>query len=115
MLPDHVLQHAMGLRLIGIAAHAPSAPGNLFPHQQPQRVAELQHEVRLLIVSEADEVGTHLLDLLHLAAYLLVGHRGTHASMVFVSMRSLQQQTAPVELERSVRLELECAEAKLSL
>ena len=49
-----------------VVADAAAAPRNLFPDEDAESVAEIEHAARLLVVGEADEVCAHLLDELHL-------------------------------------------------
>ena len=115
MLGDHIFEHPMSLLLILFSPYSTTTPGNLFPHEDAERVAEVEYEVALLVMSQTDEVGAHVLDLLHLLSDLLIGHSGTHSSMVFMAMRALQEQTTTIEEERSMLAELITAEAEATL
>jgi hypothetical protein len=53
MLVDHVAQHAAGLFFVLFSTQAAAAPGGLFPDQQAQLIAEIEHKPRLLIVGQA--------------------------------------------------------------
>ena len=115
MLSDHVFEHPMSLLLIPFSPYSTTTPGNLFPHEDAKRVAEVEHEVALLVMAQSDEVGTHVLDLLHLLSDLLIGHSGTHSGMVLMAMCTLQEQTATIEEEGPMLAELITAEAEATL
>ncbi len=106
VLVDHVGEHERASVLPFFVAHAGAAPRRLLPHQQAEFVAEIQHQPRLLIVAEADEVRAHRLHQFHLGANQLVGLRGGKAGMVHVALRAPQQQALAIQLEGPVVHEL---------
>ncbi len=62
MLVDHVPEHVAALLLVAFAGHAATAPGNLLPDQQPQLIAQIEHQRRLLIMAQAHKICAHFLD-----------------------------------------------------
>ena len=115
MLGDHVFEHPMGLLPIFVTPYSTTTPGNLFPHEDAERVAEVEHKVALLVMAQTNEIGTHVLDLLHLLTDLLIGHGSTHTRVVLMAMGALQEQTATIQQERPVLKELIAAETKRPL
>ncbi len=85
-----------------VVADAAAAPGNLFPDEDAEPVAVLEHAARLLVVGETDEVRAHVLDELHLLVDEVVGHGGCVACVVFVAMGSAEEESLAVELEGAV-------------
>ena len=112
VLRDHVAQGAAAHLLEDVVADTAAAPGNLFPHEQAEAVAELEYTARLLVVREADEVCAHVFDELHLLIEQVVGHRRSVACVIFVAMGSAQQQTLAVQLEGPMVDELSVANAE---
>ena len=74
----------------------------------------MEHEFRLLVMSQADEVGPHLLDLVQFATCLFIGHGSPHAGMVVVTVGAVQQQSLPVEHERAMLAKLVGAQTEMS-
>ena len=105
MLAYHVAEHPPGLSLICISAKPPTAPRNLFPDHYTEAVAQVEHEVGLLIVPQTDEVGAHVLDHLHLLADDIRSHCSTCTCMVLMTVRAPEQKPLPVENERAFLLE----------
>ena len=56
VLGDHVAEHAARHLFEDVVADAAAAPGDLFPDEDAEPVAEIEHAARLLVVREADEV-----------------------------------------------------------
>ena len=112
MLIDHVGKHGFRVLLQCLVADAGAAPWRLFPNHQAQLVAQVEHQPILLVVREPDEVCAHLADHPHLFAHQVVAHRGSHACVVRVTMRSAQQYTLAVQLKRPVLEEFDLAYAK---
>ena len=106
MLIDHRRQLVLRHLLPRSVADAAAAPRQLLPHQQPKLIAQLEHQPRLLIVREPDEVRAHLLNHLHLFARHIIRNRRRIPSMVFMPMRSAQQQPLAIQLERPMLDEL---------
>ncbi len=95
-----------------VAADASAAPGDLFPDEDAEFVAEFEDAARLLVVCEADEVHAHVLDELHLLTDEVVGHRGCIAGVVFVAMGAAQEEAFAIELEGAMFDELGVADAE---
>ena len=112
VLVDHVGEHEARLVLPFFVAYAGAAPRRFFPNQNAKLVAEIEHQFRLLIMAEADEVRAHRLDQLHLGADERVRLGGREAGMVHVALRAAQQQALAVQLEGSVVNELRVADAE---
>ena len=112
VLIDQGAQHVESLLLIAAAAHSAAAPRDLLPHQQPERVAALQHDARLLIVAEAHEVAAHVLDHLHFPPDQVFRHRGGESGVVLVALGAADQQTLAVQLEGAVLHEFVPAQAE---
>ena len=112
VLVDHVAQHAARLILVSVAAEAPAGPGDLFPYQHSQLVAQVEHLARLLVVGQADEVGAHVLDEPHFFADEVFGHGGAQARVVFVPRGAAQEQLFAIQMEDAVFGELEIAQAE---
>ena len=112
VLRYHVGQHAAGLLAVGVTAQSAPAPGDFFPDEEAQLVAQAQDDVRLLVVSQADEVGAQGFYLLHFALHQLLGQGGAPSGVVFVAVRAAKQQAPAIEVERPVLLEAEVPEAE---
>ena len=112
VLRDHVAQGAAAHLLEDVVADAAAAPGNLFPHEQAEPVAELEHAARLLVVREADEVCAHVFDELHLLIEQVVGHGRSVAGVIFVAVGSRAIAALSVQLERSMVDEFGVANAE---
>src|SRR5262249_59439834 len=100
------------LFLVVLASQTTAAPGNLFPDEQAELVAAVEHSAGLLIVAQPDEVCPHLLDQLHLGANQLFAHRRTEQGVVLVAMRSLDQKSRAIESERTVVDKFKRAQSK---
>jgi len=74
MLADHVGQHPPRLSLVLPAAESATTPGDLFPYQDAQAIAEMQDDPGLLVVGEPDIVHAHGLHEDHLLPHLILGH-----------------------------------------
>src|SRR5262249_34446624 len=112
VLVDHVAEHSPSLFLVVLASQTTAAPGNLFPDEQAELVAAVEHSAGLLIVAQPDEVRAHLLDQLHLGANQLFAHRRTEQGVVLVAMRSLDQKSRAIESERTVVDKFKRAQSK---
>ena len=115
VLLDHVRQHVLRILLKGCIADSGAAPGNLLPHHQAKLVAEIEHQAILLVMGEANKVRAHLADEMHLLPDLLVAHGCRNASVIGMPMRSLQENSFAVELERPMLYEFDVAYAKALL
>ena len=102
VLVDHVAEHAPRLLLVALATHAAAAPRDLFPNQQAQLIALIEHDARLLVMRETDEIRAHLLDHRHLFADKVLRHRGRQAGVILVAVCASEQQPLTVQLERTV-------------
>ncbi len=102
VLLDHVAQRPAAHLLEDVVADAAAAPGNLLPHEDAESIAELKHATRLLVVGEANEVGSHLFDELHLLLDEVIGHPGRVTGVVFVAMGSAKEKAFAIKLERSM-------------
>ena len=112
MLGNHVGQHLPGLVLIGRSAQTTPAPGNLLPDQDAQPVAEVQDDLRLLIMPQANEIDTHRFHEFHLLHHQIFRHGGPESGMVLVPVRPAEQQAPSVQQEGTVIDEGETAEAE---
>src|SRR5260370_5877257 len=92
VLADHVAQGTPAHLSEGFVADSSAAPRNLLPYEDPQAVAVLEDSARLLIVCEANEAHAHILDELHLLIEQLVGHSRRVPRVIFVPMRSTDEQ-----------------------
>ncbi|MNR00069.1 hypothetical protein D3C85_1158290 [compost metagenome] len=68
MLLDHRGKHVDALLAILWSTQSAAAPWNFFPDKNPKLIAEIEHDTRLLIMTEADEIRPHRLDQPHLFA-----------------------------------------------
>ena len=91
MLIDHVFQHSTSLLLVDLSPNAATAPRNLLPNQNAQSITCVEHNPRLLIMSQADEVDAHLFHHFHFGNDCFFGHGRGNASMIFVTVRPTQE------------------------
>src|ERR1035437_5694765 len=91
MLVDHVREHIPDIALERLVPHPGSAPRNLFPNQQAELIAQIEHQPILLVMRQPDEVGAHLADHLHFLAYQVVAHCGSHPCMIGMAMCAAQK------------------------
>lgn len=99
MLLNHIGEHPARLVLVALSAQTAAAPGYFFPDEKSQLVAEPQNDAGLLIVPQADKVGTHLFYLLHFGAHHLFGQGSAYSGMVFMAVSAAQQQPFAVQVE----------------
>jgi hypothetical protein len=99
VLRDHIAQGAAAHLLEDFVADATAAPGDLFPDENAKAIAELEDPPRLLVMGETNEVGTHLFNEVHLLLDEIVGHGCGVTGVIFVSMRSAEEEAFSVELE----------------
>jgi hypothetical protein len=110
MLLDHELEQVAGVGAQRGVATAGTAPGEFLPNDEAKFVAEIKHQLRLLIVGETDEVRAHVADHAQLAAGNVVGDGGGGPSVIFVTMRAAQEKLFSVEEESAVLLKFEMAQ-----
>ena len=91
MLLDEGLQHIAALLLVTVATDAATTPRNLFPHQETQLVAQLQHQWSLLVMTQTYEIRAHILDGDEGLANDLIWHGRSHAGVVFMVVRALEE------------------------
>ena len=115
MLANHGGEHTPGLLTVALASQASPAPWYFFPDEQSERVAQIQHQVRLLVMAKSDEIGSHVLDLLQFVACLDFGHGSPYPSMVLMTVSTPEQQSFTIQEERAILAKLKRAQAKLSL
>lgn len=108
-----LVMHPARLVLVALSAQTAAAPGYFFPDEKSQLVAEPQNDAGLLIVPQADKVGTHLFYLLHFGAHHLFGQGSAYSGMVFMAVGAAQQQPFAVQVERPFLFEAEMAEAEV--
>src|SRR5690606_35742728 len=111
MLFDHIGQHPTGLCLVYFTAQSTAAPGNFLPYQYTQAIARFQDDTRLLVMPKADEIDTHVFHHPHLVPDHVFRHCRAYASMVFMTMRTPEQQSLTIEIERALFREFEMTEA----
>src|SRR6266567_2559014 len=99
VLLDHMSEHVLRVLLKRGASNARATPGNFFPDHETKLVAQIKYETVLLVVSEANEVGTHLTNEPDLLADKVVAHCGSHTRMVCVTLSATQQDSLAVQLE----------------
>src|SRR5215472_1140772 len=109
VLVDHVAQHSRGLLFPPVISSSGAAPGDLLPHQQPELIALLEHDSRLLVVTETYKVRAHFFDQPHLLPNQVFGHRCPDSRMIFMPLRAFEEQAFAVELEWTVHHEFETA------
>ena len=112
VLGDLLAEEPLRVGHPGRPAHAAAVPREFVPDQEPEAVGGLVDDRVLRVVTEADEVGAHPLDLLHVAAVDRVGDGRGEAGVVLVPVRAAEQQPLAVEEEGAAGLEREPAEAE---
>ena len=112
-LADVITPNLTELYYVALSAQTAAAPGYFFPDEKSQLVAEPQNDAGLLIVPQADKVGTHLFYLLHFGAHHLFGQGSAYSGMVFMAVSAAQQQPLAVQVERPFLFEAEMAEAEV--
>src|SRR5688572_21560764 len=115
VLVDHIHEHPAGLLLVPLAAQTAAAPWNFFPYQKPKFITQVQSDAGLLMVSEADEIHTHLLHQLQLFSNQIFGQGSGEAGVIFVPVRPPQEQALAVQLEWSLPYKFEVPDAKAFL
>ena len=101
MLSNHIRQHPFSLPAIVLITDSATTPGNFLPDQNAQFITEIQNDFRLLIMSQTNEIHSHLLHHLHFLYHLLLSHGSGHACMIFMPVRTSQQQTSSIQHERA--------------
>ena len=86
--------------------------GNLGPDHHAGLVAQVIEDLAVLVVREADGVGTDLLDELHVLAVHLGREGIADALAVLVARDAAQRVAAPVQEEAPVGVDVEAANAK---
>ena len=91
VLVNHVTQHLAALLFVNFTAQPTSTPRDFFPCENPQLVAQLQHQRCLLVMAEPHEVHAHILHRLQCLPHDPVRHGGSDSRVVFMVMRATQQ------------------------
>ena len=88
VLSNHIGHHAVSLIFITFATYSAPTPGNFFPNQNSQTIAEIQANTRLLVMPQTDKICSHVFYHNHFFADLLFGHGRANSGVVFVTMGS---------------------------
>ena len=75
----------------------------------------MEDQVTLLVMSQTNEVDTHLLHLQHILSHLRIRHRSPYTRMILMTVCATQQQSSTVEHKRSVLHELGLPETERNL
>src|SRR5215216_1750298 len=113
MLFDHILQHSFCLLLINLSAQPAAAPGNFFPDEDAETIAEIENDARLLVMTQANKIHSHFLHHYHFCSHLIFCHSGRYTRMIFMTLGAADQQSFSIQQERALLYKFDMAEAEL--